>query len=193
MAADITTTAMASAAADTATERRGARMTVLAKAEWTAAAECPKPDVSFVPPMERRRLTSLERAALSVAHRALGGADARGLPVVFASRWGEIGTTLKLMRQMHDEGEMSPAGFSCSVHNAAPGHLSILLGDTASYTAIAAGADSYDAGLLEASTYPGKVLFVYAEEETPEMYAPHFGERCTARAVAMLIDNGAGK
>ena len=168
-------------------------MRILSKAEWTATEESPKPDVSFVPAMERRRMTSLERAALSVAHAALGGADARGLPVVFASRWGEIGTTLKLMRQMHDEGEMSPAGFSNSVHNAAPGHLSILRGDTASYTAIAAGADSYDAGLLEASTYPGKVLFIYAEEETPEMYAPHIGDRGVARAVAMLIDNGGGE
>ena len=168
-------------------------MTVLAKAEWTATDDAPKPDVSFVPPMERRRLTSLERAALSVAHKVLDGVDTASLPVVFASRWGEIGTTLKLMRQMHDEGEMSPAGFSNSVHNAAPGHLSILIGDTASYTAIAAGPDSYDMGLLEASSHPGKVLFVYAEEETPEMYAPHFGDRCAAKAVAMLMDNGEGR
>ncbi len=46
-------------------------MKVLAKVEWRATDEAPKPDVSFVPPMERRRLTGVERAALSVAHRAL--------------------------------------------------------------------------------------------------------------------------
>ena len=82
------------------------------------------------------------------------------IPVVFASRWGEIGTTVKLMQQMHGEGEMSPAGFSNSVHNAAPGHLSLLTKNRAPYTAIAAGPDSYEMGLLEASTYPGRVLFV---------------------------------
>ena len=163
-------------------------MTILAKAEWRESAESPKPDVSFVPPMERRRLTGVERAALSVAWQVYPHGEQ--IPVVFASRWGEIGTTLKLMRQMHDEGEMSPAGFSNSVHNAAPGHFSLLTKDKAPYTAIAAGPDSYDMGLLEASTYPGKVLFVYAEEATPEMYRPHFPDVLSAHAVALLIDNG---
>ena len=36
-------------------------------ATWRATAEAPKPDVSFVPPLDRRRLTGVERAALSVA------------------------------------------------------------------------------------------------------------------------------
>ena len=163
-------------------------MRILAKAEWAESAETPKPDVSFVPPMERRRLTGVERAALAVAWQVYPKGEQ--IPVVFASRWGEIGTTLKLMRQMHDEGEMSPAGFSNSVHNAAPGHFSLLAKDKAPYTAIAAGPDSYDMGLLEASTYPGKVLFVYAEEATPEMYRPHFPDVQSTHAVALLIDNG---
>ena len=162
-------------------------MQILAKAEWTESPESPKPDVSFIPPMERRRLTPLEKAALSVAWKVYPHGEQ--VPVVFASRWGEIGTTLKLMKQMHDEGEMSPAGFSNSVHNAAPGHLSLLTGNKAPYTAIAAGPESYDMGLLEASTYPGKVLFVYAEETTPEMYRPHFPEVLSAHAEALLIEN----
>ncbi len=164
-------------------------MNILSKVEWRATPEDPKPDVFFVPAMERRRLTGVERAALSVAWKALEGRRDEEFPVVFASRWGEIGTTLRLMRQMHAEGEMSPAGFANSVHNAAPGHLSLLTKNHASYTAIAAGPDSYEMGLLEASTYPGKVLFVYAEEETPEFYRPHHPDNQTAHAVAMLIEN----
>ena len=177
-------------------------MTVLCKVEWRATPDAPKPDVSFVPAMERRRLTGVERAALSVAHRALeqfsqspqsnnsNNPNNQTIPVVFASRWGEIGTTVKLMQQMHADGEMSPAGFSNSVHNAAPGHLSLLTKNKAPYTAIAAGPDSYEMGLLEASTYPGKVLFVYAEEDTPEFYKPDFEDVQKAHAVAMVIDNG---
>ena len=174
-------------------------MKVLAKVEWEASEECPKPDVSFVPAMERRRLTGVERAALAVAHQALARyaatlpdkpAELPQLPVVFASRWGEIGTTFKLMRQMHEEGEMSPAGFSNSVHNATPGHLSLMTKNKAPYTAIAAGADSYEMGLLEASTYPGKVLFVFAEEATPEFYQPEFSDVQLPHAVALVIDNG---
>ncbi len=159
----------------------------VARAEWSESESSPKPDVSFVPPMERRRLTLLERAALSVAWKVYPHGEQ--IPVVFASRWGEIGTTLKLMRQMHDEGEMSPAGFSNSVHNAAPGHLSLLTKNKAPYTAISAGADSYEMGMLEASTYPGKVLFVYAEESTPEMYRPHFPDVKRAHSVAVLLDD----
>lgn len=162
-------------------------MKILARAEWNGREDGGKPDVSFVPAMERRRLTAVERAALCVAARVYP--DGEEVPVVFASRWGEIGTTLKLMRQMHDEGEMSPAGFSNSVHNAAPGAFSLFKRNHAPYTAIAAGADSRAMGLLEASTYPGKVVFVYAEEATPEFYLPHFPAAETAHAEALLIEN----
>ena len=168
-------------------------MQVRTQAEWRASAESPRPDVSFVPAMERRRLTGVERAALAVAWQAYRAACAEGeqIPVVFASRWGEIGTTIKLMQQLHADGEMSPAGFSNSVHNAAPGHFSLFTRNKAPYTAIAAGADSYAMGLLEAQSYPGKVLFVYAEEATPEFYKPHFADVQAAHAVAMVIDNDA--
>ena len=90
---------------------------------WKATEETPKPDVSFVPSLARRRLTEVERAAIAVAWRVRPEEE---VPVVFASRWGEIGVTAKLMRQFHEEGEMSPAGFSASVHNAAPGAFSLL-------------------------------------------------------------------
>jgi hypothetical protein len=163
-------------------------MKILASAKWEATAENPQPDVKFIPPMERRRLTAVEKAALSVAWQVYPQGEK--VSVVFASRWGEIGVSLKLMRQLHEEGEMSPAGFSNSVHNAFCGHLSLLTGNTAAYTAVAAGADSYEMGLLEAKTYPGKVLFVYAEEATPEFYGEKFGKGEIARAEALLIDNG---
>lgn len=161
---------------------------IIAKAEWKAADGAP--DIAFVPPMERRRLTALEKAALGVAAKVYP--KGRQIPVVFASRWGEIGVTLKLMQQMHAEGEMSPAGFSNSVHNAMPGHLSRFFGNKAKYTAIAAGPESYAMGLMEAEGYEGEVVFIYAEESTPEMYRPHFGDPVDAHAVAMLLGDAEG-
>ena len=155
-----------------------------ASAVWAATAEDPKPDIAFVPPMERRRLTGVERAALSVAWRVKSEAE---LPVVFASRWGEIGVTAKLMRQFHEEGEMSPAGFSASVHNAAPGAFSLLTKNHAPYTAVAARERSLEAGLLEALAMSGPVLFVYAEEATPELYRGEFGDEQRACAVAARL------
>ena len=159
---------------------------ILAQAEWRATPEDPKPDVSFVPPMERRRLTGVERAALSVARKVYP--EGEEVPVVFASRWGEIGTTVKLMRQCHDDGEMSPAGFSASVHNAAPGAFSLLMKNRAPYTAIAARGRSREMGWLEATSMKGRVVFVYAEEDTPEFYRPEFGEVESARAEAFLLE-----
>ena len=157
-------------------------------AVWRATAEVPRPEVSFVPPLARRRLTEVERAAISVAWRVKPDGE---VPVVFASRWGEIGTTFKLMRQMHDEGEMSPAGFSSSVHNAAPGAWSLFTKNRAPYTAIAARDRSYEMGLVEAEAQLAAgapyVLYIYAEESTPEYYLPAFGETVTAQAVAMLL------
>lgn len=179
---------------------RGVAATVLRRVEWTATTDEPRPDVSFIPMLERRRLSLVERAALHVAWKVYHPTDqepaplppASGTPVVFASRWGEIGTTLKLMRQMHDTGEMSPAGFSASVHNAAPGAWSLLTGNHAAYTAIAARDRSYEMGILEAeaqlaSRAAPAVLYVYAEETTPDDYLPAFGAPVVAHAVAQLL------
>ena len=160
--------------------------TCAATAIWRVTNEQPKPDVSFVPPMERRRLTGVERAALSVAWQ-VRPQDEEEIPVVFASRWGEIGVTAKLMQQFHADGEMSPAGFSASVHNATPGAFSLLTKNHAPYTAIAARARSLEAGLLESFALRRSVLFVYAEEATPALYQGSFGEEETAHAVALRL------
>ena len=178
---------------------------VLRKAEWRASAEAPSPDVSFMPAMERRRLSQLQRAAINVSWRVFNDPscavadapvpDIRSVPVVFASRWGEIGTTLKLIRQLHCEGEMSPAGFSASVHNAAPGAWSLFSRNTAPYTAVSARESTYEAWLLEAEAQlaaglADAVLYVYAEEETPGHYRSGFKNPEQARAIAMLLAGG---
>jgi hypothetical protein len=181
------------------------KSSVLRKVEWVATEACPKPDVSFMPMMERRRLSLVERAALHVAWKVFNDHEtddgislppADSVPVVFASRWGEIGTTLKLMRQMHGDGEMSPAAFSSSVHNAAPGAWSLFAGNKTPYTSIAAREKTYEMGLLEAEAQLASgafdaVLYVYAEESTPEYYRSGFDCPEVTRAVAMLlVSNG---
>lgn len=178
------------------------KVRILRKVEWTATEEDHKPDVSFIPMMVRRRLSIVERAALHVAWNVFNPKEGEdvpanlpemgAVPVVFASRWGEIGTTLKLMRQLHSEGEMSPAAFSSSVHNAAPGAWSLFTKNRTPYTAIAARERTYEMGLLEAETQlaageADAVLFVYAEESTPMYYRSAFGEMERAHAVALLL------
>ena len=164
--------------------------TVASYAAWRSEVEgadgtVAKPDVSFIPPLERRRLTGVERAALAVAWQVRPEGD---VPVVFASRWGEIGVTVKLMTQFHADREMSPAGFSASVHNAAPGAFSLLTHNHAPYTAIAARERSLEAGLLEALAQRVGVVFVFAEEATPAFYAPAFGPLQSACALAVRLE-----
>ena len=164
--------------------------TVASYAVWRAEGAdgtVAKPDVSFIPPLERRRLTGVERAALSVAWQVRPEGD---VPVVFASRWGEIGVTVKLMTQFHADREMSPAGFSASVHNAAPGAFSLLTHNHAPYTAIAARERSLEAGLLEALAQGAAGVFVFAEESTPAFYAPAFGPLQPACALAVRLEPG---
>ena len=161
--------------------------TVASYAAWRADETSAKPDVSFIPPLERRRLTGVERAALAVAWQVRPEGE---VPVVFASRWGEIGVTVKLMTQFHADREMSPAGFSASVHNAAPGAFSLLTRNHAPYTAIAARERSLEAGLLEALTQGAAVVFVFAEEATPAFYAPAFGPLQPACALAVRLEPG---
>ena len=167
-------------------------------AVWRAQSEDDRPDVSFVPALARRRLTSVERAAMHVAHEAMAraGAEPAGVPVVFASRWGEIGTTFKLISQFREEGEMSPAGFSNSVHNAAPGAISLFAKNTAPYTSIAGRERSLESGLLEALAQllsaSGRVLFVFAEESTPEFYRPEFPAVEKGCALAALLGASGG-
>ena len=164
--------------------------TVASYAAWRAEGAdgaITKPDVSFIPPLERRRLTGVERAALAVAWQVRPEGE---VPVVFASRWGEIGVTVKLMTQFHADREMSPAGFSASVHNAAPGAFSLLTHNHAPYTAIAARERSLEAGLLEALTQGTAVVFVFAEEATPAFYAPAFGPLQPACALAVRLEPG---
>ena len=84
---------------------------------WTENETEKIPDVSFIPAMLRRRMSVLEKIAISLAARITPKSD--DYQIVFASRFGEWEQTIKLIRQFYEDKEMSPMGFSNSVHNAA--------------------------------------------------------------------------
>jgi len=120
------------------------------------------PDVGFVPPMLRRRLSPLQKIFFHLA-------NFEGLPtprrIVFASRDGEDTLTRRIVEGFQLDGTVSPIRFSTSVYNAAPGLWSVFTKNDAPYTAVAAGRDTVKCGLLEAllpAVTP--TLFVYAEE-----------------------------
>ncbi len=144
------------------------------------------PDVSFIPAMLRRRMNTVEKIAVAMASKiAPKKADYR---MVFASRFGEWEQTIKLIRQFYEDREMSPAGFSNSVHNAAMGQLSLLIHNTNSYTSIAAGKRTIENALLEAITGKKPVLFIYAEEKNPEEYKKLLEKPVLSHGCAIYLD-----
>ncbi|MFN3856764.1 MAG: beta-ketoacyl synthase chain length factor [Caulobacter sp.] len=125
-----------------------------------------------VPMGLRRRMPKFALAAV----RCAMGVAAPGAELVFASRYGDVPTALALSEAIVAADLLSPSAFSACVHNAAPGLAAQILGEKSSHTAVAAGADSLAAGLLEAwlrieagETREAVVLF--AEGPMPEIYA----------------------
>ena len=130
-------------------------------AAWSVLAAGTAPDVSFVPPLVRRRFSPLQKLFFALA-KAVGAEGGR--EVVFASRDGEDTLTRRIVDDFHADGSVSPQRFSASVYNAAPGLLSVFTKNRSAYTAIASGDDSIECGLLEALDSTAQTAFVYAEE-----------------------------
>ena len=154
---------------------------------WTENDTEKLPDVSFIPAMLRRRMSALEKIAIALAMRV--APESGDYTVVFASRFGEWDQTIKLIRQFYEDKEMSPAGFSNSVHNAAMGHLSLLTHNKNSYTSIAGGKKTIENALLTAFVSNKPVLFVYAEENSPTEYESALEKTVLSHGCALLINN----
>ena len=91
---------------------------------WQSSNDMPYPDMSFIPVLQRRRLTEVEKIGLFLAHELKP--FTQNCKIVFASQFGEWQQTFDLMKEFHNEKQLSPAGFSHSVHNAMPGIASVL-------------------------------------------------------------------
>lgn len=112
------------------------------------------PDVSFLPAMQRRRLSRLARMAFSVGWPLAEGLEQ--LPLVFISRHGETPRTFDILSDLAADQPLSPTQFSLSVHNAVIGLWSIMRGETSEMTALAAAGDGLEHGMLEAAALLGK-------------------------------------
>jgi hypothetical protein len=149
------------------------------------------PPCMIVPANLKRRTSLLTRIALEAATQAVkeSGADSSTIPTVFASANGEIAVTVEILKEMLAEpgGLPSPTRFHNSVHNAASGYFSISAKNHSFSTSIAAGKDTFLAGLIEAigvlhSTEFEEVLLVVVDEPATAPLLPKesFGALATA-------------
>ena len=143
----------------------------------------PKPDVSFVPMLTRRRLSYVSRMVVLVSDqvsRDKNGNKLEPCKVTFASQFGEITQQLKISETLIDTGMVSPAHFSLSVFNTSIANASILESNTAGYSAVFSGKDAFTTGLTDClaalENEPGDSrTFIFADELIPETYAPVAG------------------
>ena len=152
------------------------------------------PALPFIKPMLRRRLSQLSKMAVKVAFECLNkeSDDFAADRTVFCSRHGELARTVGLLEALASGDDLSPTGFSLSVHNAASGLYSIARGDTAASVSIAAGRDTLIEGVREAAMLLAEggintVLVVVADEPLPSHLQQYADETQRSFALALLL------
>ncbi|HEX4853609.1 beta-ketoacyl synthase chain length factor [Arenimonas sp.] len=161
---------------------------------WALAPTLPAgiatPALAEMPAMQRRRLEPLGRMALQVAWRCQPEA-APGLPMVFASRHGDVARTYEMLAGLARGEPLSPTHFGLSTHNAIAAQYSIARGLTDNYLAVSGGVESPEAAVTEALALLAdgapEVLVVLYDGPTPEPYAEYRDEPEAAWAWAWRI------
>lgn len=150
------------------------------QAQWRAWSTRPTlpegeatPVLAEMPAMQRRRLETLGRMALQVAWRCQPEATDE-LPLVFASRHGDISRTFDMLSGLARGEPLSPTHFGLSTHNAIAAQYSIARRLTGNCLALSAGAETAEAALTEALALLAdgarEVLVVVYDGTTPEAY-----------------------
>lgn len=152
------------------------------RADWEAWAHAPHlptgdgaPSLAEVPPMQRRRIERLGRLAIQVACWCEGaGGHADDVPLVFASRHGDVERSVQLLQAVASDQPMSPTAFGLSVHNAIAALYSITRGHRGNYLALSAGRSTVEAACLEAvgllADGASEVVIVVYEASLADIY-----------------------
>lgn len=132
-------------------------------------AQTEKVLADFIPPIQRRRLSDLDKNVLSVLNSTI---DNEVQNIVYASGYGEEHRLMKLIEQYTENNEVSPNIFSGSVHNFPMGFFLLTVKQPLQYTALAGGEGSISNGFLASviSQYDN-VIFCYADVADGKNYA----------------------
>jgi hypothetical protein len=149
-------------------------------------------DLSWVPAMQRRRMTPFIKMTLNTAYQVSAKGNYVNLPSVFSSRHGDFHKTANLLVDIVNNQPLSPTGFGLSVHNAASGLFSIIEGNTSTSTSVAAGTESFIYALIDGyarliDCEQQKILIVHTDETLPDIYSQYADEEQIAHSIALVI------
>lgn len=147
-----------------------------------------------VPPMLKRRLTPLAKTVFCAVDQCLD--EDVMVPAVFSSAHGELAKSLAMMEMLEAGEEISPTGFSLSVHNAIAGLFSMAWKNKLQCTVLAPGEEGMAPAFIEGLglLHEGaeQVLLVFYDEPLPAFYpsSPYRLSSDTSCALALLIAKG---
>ncbi|CAK4074552.1 MULTISPECIES: beta-ketoacyl synthase chain length factor [Vibrio] len=164
--------------------------------QWSKTLAWPvdgKAPVNAIPPMMRRRMSSLSKLAVQTSIELLEQHEVDYL--VFASRHGELTRSAQLIQDVVAGEEASPMAFSQSVHNTAAGLATIATKKPIPLTSIAAGDNTFQSALLEAWVYlksnpEHKVMLVDFDEPLPEVYNQYEEFEYRGYALGLILSAG---
>ncbi len=167
-------------------------MYVQSVALWTASPEGGAPPAELLPARARGRASLLTRMISEVVAVSARNAQCElaSTALIVGSAYGEMETTMQLLAMMREgDGQLSPARFQASVHNAGAGQLSIATGSRGFSTCLGAGRATAAAVLTEAyallACRGGEVIAVVADEALPPFFAGE--EQQTPAAVGIAL------
>jgi len=150
------------------------------------------PALSFLPAMQRRRLSALSRLVFAAAWPILEKHPQ--CPMVFSSRNGEINRSFQLLIELAKGNGVSPTSFGLSVHNAIAGQLAIHQGNYAEQSAISTNSNGLENAMLDAwlmlQDGADQVLVLYANEPLDAQYEVDIERGPFALACALLVQKG---
>jgi hypothetical protein len=152
-----------------------------------------KVSLSQFPAMLRRRFSPLGKTAMAAALPLIEADEA--IPSIFASRYGDMDLTLKLLEDIARNDPMSPTGFSLAVHNAVSGLFTIARKDTSEVTSIAAMDGLLLQTLFEAIgqlQYSSRVLCIVYDLPLPDFFRHYSRGEPFPYAIAFIVSNEAG-
>lgn len=159
-------------------------------------SEQPLEKCRHLPMMMARRLNHGSRLAVDCGLAILRRQTVDA--IVFTSRHGELERNLIILKALSNNEDISPTDFAMSVHNAAVGSLTIAAGAPLVSTSVAAGADSFQQGLIEAKALQTaghrNILLVDFDGAIPAFYYSHIPAQMPRYpyAVAILLGKGQG-
>lgn len=151
-----------------------------------------KPELTFLPALQRRRLGKAARLVCDAAWQLAEHYPAS--PLVFASHDGELNRSFELWLELMKTQTVSPTSFGLSVHNAQVGQWSMLRQDMSENTALAVGDDGLETALAEAYALLAEgaehVLLVMADDPLLDDYAVQADRAPMSYALAMVVTKG---